>query len=101
VTIVSASVLAGTVTAFCGPIAFIGVAVPHVARTVLGTSDHRLLVPGTVLLGAVVALVAGIAAQLPGQDASLPLNAVTALLGAPIVVLVLLRMRHAGRAVST
>lgn len=101
VTIVSASVLAGTVTAFCGPIAFIGVAVPHVARTILGTSDHRLLVPGTILLGAVVALVAGIAAQLPGQDASLPLNAVTALLGAPIVVLVLLRMRHAGRAVST
>lgn len=101
VTIVSAALLAGTITAFCGPVAFIGVAVPHVARTLLGTSDHRLLVPGTVLLGALVALVAGIAAQLPGQDASLPLNAVTALLGAPVVVVVLLRMRHAGRAVST
>lgn len=100
-TVLSASLLAGTVTAFCGPIAFIGVAVPHLARGVLGTSDHRLLVPGTVLLGAAVALVAGIAAQLPGHDATLPLNAVTALIGAPVVVLVLLRMRHAGREVTT
>lgn len=101
VTIVSASVLAGTVTAFCGPIAFVGVAVPHMARALLATSDHRLLVPGTILLGAAIALVAGLVAQLPGQDASLPLNAVTSLIGAPVVVVVLLRMRHASQAVST
>jgi len=100
-TIVAASLLAGTVTAFCGPIAFVGVAVPHLARSVLGTSDHRRLIPGTVLLGAAVALAAGIVAQVPGSDATLPLNAVTSLLGAPVVVAVLLRMRHASHGVTT
>jgi iron complex transport system permease protein len=99
--VVGASLLAGVVTAFCGPIAFIGVAVPHLARGLLRTSDHRLLVPATVLCGALVALAAGLLAQLPGQDATLPLNAVTALIGAPVVVAILLRLRRASQAVVT
>jgi iron complex transport system permease protein len=98
--VVGASVLAGSVTAFCGPIAFIGVAVPHIARGLLRTSDHRVLVPATVLVGAVVALVAGLVAQVPGHDATLPLNAVTSLIGAPVVVVILLRLRRAARAVT-
>jgi iron complex transport system permease protein len=87
----SASLLAGVATAYAGPIAFIGVAVPHLARPLLRTSDHRLLLPACVLLGATMALVAEVTAQLPGQAGVLPLNAVTALLGAPVVVWVLLR----------
>ena len=99
--VVGASILAGTITAFCGPIAFIGVAAPHMTRGLLRSSDHRLLVPGVVLLGATIALLAGLVAQLPGTDATLPLNAVTSLIGAPVVVLILLRMRRSSRAVMT
>lgn len=99
--VVSASLLAGTVTAFCGPIAFIGVASPHLARGLLRSSDHRVLLPATLLVGAAVALAAGLVAQLPGQDATLPLNSVTALVGAPVVVAVLLRLRRSSRAVVT
>jgi iron complex transport system permease protein len=97
----STALLAGAVTAFCGPIAFIGVAAPHLARGLLRSSDHRVLVPGVMLVGAIVALVAGLVAQLPGQDAALPLNAVTALVGAPVVVAILLRMRRSAQAVVT
>ncbi len=99
--VVSASLLAGAVTAFCGPIAFIGVASPHLARGLLRSSDHRVLLPATLLVGAAVALAAGLVAQLPGQDATLPLNSVTALVGAPVVVAVLLRLRRSSRAVVT
>ena len=99
--VVGASVLAGTITAFCGPIAFIGVAAPHMTRGLLRSSDHRLLVPGVVLLGGTIALLAGLIAQLPGTDTTLPLNAVTSLIGAPVVVLILLRMRRSGRGVMT
>ena len=97
--VLAASLLAGTVTAFCGPIAFVGVAVPHITRGLLRSSDHRLLLPGVVVVGAIVALAAGLVAQLPGRDTSLPLNAVTSLVGAPVVVLVLLRLRRASQAV--
>ncbi len=99
--VISASLLAGVVTAFCGPIAFIGVAAPHLARGLLRSSDHRVLLPATLLVGASVALAAGLVAQLPGQDATLPLNSVTALIGAPVVVTVLLRLRRSSRAVVT
>jgi iron complex transport system permease protein len=88
--IATSSILAGGVTAFAGPIAFLGIAVPHVARSVLHSSDHRLLVPGCILIGASMALAADVLAQLPGQDI-LPLNAVNAVLGAPVVVIVLIR----------
>jgi iron complex transport system permease protein len=98
-TILGASLLAGGVTAFCGPIAFIGVAVPHLTRGLLRTSDHRLLVPAVVLVGAAVALAAGLVAQLPGSDRTLPLNAVTSLVGAPVVVGILLRLRRQAQAV--
>ncbi len=101
IVVIGASLLAGVVTAFCGPIAFIGVASPHLARGLLRSSDHRLLIPATLLVGACVALAAGLVAQLPGQDATLPLNSVTALVGAPVVVTVLLRLRRSSRAVVT
>ncbi|OHV01560.1 iron ABC transporter permease [Mycobacterium talmoniae] len=94
ITVASASLLAGVTTAFCGPIAFLGLAVPHLARLALGTSDHRVLLPGVVLMGAAVALACGLVSQVPGSDAVLPINAVTALLGAPIVVVALLRSRR-------
>ncbi|MEM9037192.1 MAG: iron ABC transporter permease [Actinomycetota bacterium] len=91
ITVVLASLVAGVVTAFAGPIAFIGVAVPHLARAVLGTIDHRYLLPASALGGAAVALVAEIGAQLPGRAGVLPLNAVTALIGAPVVIWVVVR----------
>ncbi len=91
--ILSASLLAGATTAFCGPVGFIGVAVPHVTRAVLGTSDHRQVVPATLVFGALLALIADLIAQLPGSQAILPLNTVTALFGVPVVAWVLLRSR--------
>lgn len=93
-TLLSASLLAGATTAFCGPVAFLGLAVPHLTRVAFGTSDHRALLPGVMLMGALVALVCGLASQVPGRDAVVPLNAVTALLGAPIVITVLIRSRR-------
>jgi iron complex transport system permease protein len=93
-TILGASVLGAVVTAFCGPIAFVGIAAPHLCRGLLGTSDHRALVPAVVLMGGVVTLAAQIVSLLPGSAGLLPLNAVTSLIGAPIVVTVLLRSRR-------
>jgi iron complex transport system permease protein len=92
--ITSAAILAGTVTAFCGPIGFLGIAVPHLCRSMFNTSDHRVLLPAVTLMGAVLALMADLAAQLPGSQLTLPLNAVTALVGAPVVVWVILRQRN-------
>jgi iron complex transport system permease protein len=97
-TMLGASLLGAVVTAFCGPISFLGIAVPHLCRGLLGTSDHRVLVPAVVLLGGTVALTAQIVALLPGGAGVLPLNAVTSLLGAPVVVAVLLRGRRGGSA---
>jgi iron complex transport system permease protein len=97
-TMAGASVLAAVVTAFCGPISFIGIAVPHLCRGLLGTADHRVVVPAVVLMGAVIALAAQIASVLPGGGTVLPLNAVTALVGAPTVVVILLRRRHGAAA---
>jgi iron complex transport system permease protein len=84
-TLLSTAILAGTVTAFCGPIAFLGVAVPHLARSLWNTSNLLRLLPAVMLLGAMLALLADWMAQVPGQDIVLPLNAVTAMIGAPIV----------------
>lgn len=94
ITVASASLLAGVTTAFCGPIAFLGLVVPHLSRIALGTSDHRVVLPGVVLMGAAVALGCGIISQLPNSDTVLPVNAITALMGAPIVIAVLLRSRR-------
>lgn len=88
------SVLAGAVTAFCGPIGFLGIAVPHLCRSLLGTSDHRQLVPATICVGATLALMLDLIAQVPGLDLVLPLNAVAALVGAPVVIWVILQRRR-------
>lgn len=84
-------VLTGLVTALCGPISFIGVAVPHLTRLYLGTSVHRVVVPGTILIGAILALGADIISHAPLVPGVLPINAVTALIGVPVIIAVLLR----------
>lgn len=89
--ILSTGLLAGSVTAFCGPIAFIGIAVPHLARIVWKTSDHRILFPATALIGASLLLLCDAVGQLPGSAQTLPINAVTSLVGAPIVISLVLR----------
>ena len=98
--LVVTAVLAGAVTAFCGPIGFVGVAVPHLARGLWNTSAHRVLLPATALLGALVALAADLVAQLPGSSSVLPLNAVTALLGTPVIAWVVLRNRSVSASFS-
>ncbi len=82
------SLLAGSATAFCGPIGFVGIAVPHVARMLFRRADHRILLPGSGLIGANMLLFCDLVAQLPGSDLVLPINTLTALLGIPVVVLV-------------
>ncbi len=91
--IVCSGVLVAIVTAYCGPIMFIGLAVPHLARALYRTSDHRILMPGTMLAGGVLALVCNLLARLPGFEGALPVNSVTALVGAPVIVMVLFRRR--------
>jgi iron complex transport system permease protein len=97
VLLILTSLLSGGVTAFCGPIAFLGVAIPHLCRSLLSGSDHRLLLPGCALLGGAAALLADLAAQLPGSPAVLPLNAVTSLIGAPVIIAVVLKRRNLER----
>ena len=87
----STSLLAGTITAFCGPIAFVGIAVPHLARMIFRDADHAVLLPATVLTGSSVMLAADIASRLPGMEGSLPVNSVTALLGIPVVIWIVIR----------
>jgi len=82
----STSILAGTVTAFCGPIGFIGIVVPHVTRMVFQSSNHRVVIPGSIGIGACMMLFSDIVSQLPGYQQVLPINAVTAILGIPIVI---------------
>ena len=91
--ILSAGVLTAIVTAYCGPIAFLGLAVPHLCRMVFQTSDHRVLMPASVLMGASLALMCNLLARMPGLEGALPVNSVTALIGAPIVASVLFRKR--------
>ncbi len=84
-------------TAFTGPIAFLGLAVPHLARTAYNTSDHRILLPAVMLIGAALSLSCNLIARLPGWDSSLPINAVTSVIGAPIVIWVIVKARSYGR----
>jgi len=95
------ALMAGTTTAFCGPVAFIGIAVPHLARITLNSSDHRLLIPATALLGSIIALTADLIAQLPGYQAVLPLNAVTALIGSPVIVWLILHRKNVQKTFGT
>ena len=85
--------LTAITTAFCGPVAFIGLAVPHIARLLLTTDNHRQLLPATLLCGAVVALVCNLLCYLPGEGGVIPLNAVTPLIGAPVIIYVIARKR--------
>jgi iron complex transport system permease protein len=92
--IFSASLLAGVSTAFCGPIWFIGVAVPHVARALLNSADHRALLPASMVMGASFALIADVIAQSPGSQHTLPLNVVMSLFGVPVILWVILRQKQ-------
>ncbi|GAL63972.1 FecCD family ABC transporter permease [Algibacter lectus] len=91
--IIATSLLAGTITAFTGPIAFIGLAIPHLTRQIFNTSNHKILLPAVFLLGGIVMLVCDSIAQLPNSDYTLPINAITALIGAPVVIWLLVRKR--------
>lgn len=86
--------LTAVTTAYCGPIAFIGLAVPHIARMLLKTDNHRYLIPGTILSGAAISLLCNIICVLPGDNGIIPLNAVTPIMGAPVIIYVIIKGRH-------
>jgi iron complex transport system permease protein len=93
----AAGAAAGIITAFCGPVAFLGLSVPHLARALFRTANHRILVPATALAGALIALGCDLISRLPGSADTLPLNAVTSMVGAPVVIYLLVqgvRMKH-------
>jgi len=92
--ILSAGILIAIVTAYCGPIMFIGLAVPHLCRAIFHSSNHRILMPGTMLMGAALALVCNLLARMPGFEGVLPVNSVTALIGAPVIAVVLFKRRN-------
>lgn len=98
--IISTSILAGSITAFCGPIAFIGVAVPHLTRLLFDTADHKILIPAVALSGAILMLVCDIIAQVPFSDSTLPINVITSLIGAPVVIWVILRGKNVSKSFS-
>lgn len=89
----STSLLAGTITAFCGPVGFIGIAVPHICRVFFKTADHKVLVPAVILTGSIVMLFSDIVSQLPGLRATLPINSVTALIGVPVIIWMIVKNR--------
>ena len=91
--LVVTGLLTAITTAFCGPVAFIGLAVPHIARMLLGTENHRSLMPATILTGAAIALICNIVCVLPGDRGFIPLNAVTPVIGAPVIIYVILKQR--------
>lgn len=91
--VISTSLLAGSITAFVGPIAFVGLAIPHISRQIFNTSNHKILLPAVFLIGAITMLICDTIAQLPNSDYTLPINAITSLFGAPVVVWLLVRQR--------
>lgn len=93
VLLLATGILTAVTTSFCGPVSFIGLAVPHVARLTLGTSNHNVLMPVTMLTGSAVALLCNLICILPGENGLIPLNAVTPILGAPIIIYVLIHQR--------
>ena len=92
--ITCSGVLVAIVTAYCGPIIFLGLAVPHLCRSLFHTSDHRILMPASLLMGGAMALVCNLIARMPGFEGALPVNSVTALVGAPVVISVLFNKRR-------
>ena len=91
--ILATGLLTAVITAFCGPIVFLGLAVPHITKMVLRTSNHKYLIPGVILIGILLALICNFIARLPGFDSALPINVVTSIFGAPIVISVILKQR--------
>ncbi len=91
--ILATSILAGSITAFAGPIAFVGLAVPHLTRQIIKTSNHLILIPAVTLMGAILLLVCDTIAQIPFSEYTLPINAVTSMVGAPVVIWLLVRKR--------
>jgi iron complex transport system permease protein len=87
----STSILAGSVTAFCGPLGFIGIAVPHIVKLVFKTTNHNILIPGCILTGAITLLASDIISNLPGSESAMPINAVTSLIGIPFVVWIIIK----------
>lgn len=92
--ILATSLLAGSITAFAGPIAFVGLAVPHLIRQVIPVNNHGILIPAVIFGGAILMLVCDIAAQMPGSEFTLPINAITSIIGAPVVIWLLVRKRR-------
>lgn len=90
---ISTILLAGTATAYCGPISFIGLAVPHIVRMVFRNADHRILMPASIICGGGIMLLCDMATQLPPSDLTLPINTVTSLIGIPVVIAVIFRSR--------
>ena len=97
IVLLATSILAGGITAYCGPIAFIGLAVPHLTRVLFATSDHKVLIPAVALTGSLIMIVCDFLAQMPGSSHVLPINAVTAILGGPVVIWVIVRKRNLGK----
>jgi iron complex transport system permease protein len=93
---ISTSLLTGTITAFCGPIGFIGIAVPHICRIILRTSRHGILLAAVIFTGSALMLLSDIVSQVPGSEGFLPVNAVTSLVGIPVVIWIILRKKKAG-----
>ncbi|MBE6290918.1 MAG: iron ABC transporter permease [Bacteroidales bacterium] len=91
--LISTGLLVAVTTAYCGPISFIGLAVPHMARLLLGTGNHRILVPTTLLCGSMIALLCNFISMLPGDNGLLPLNAITPIIGAPVIIYVIISRR--------
>jgi iron complex transport system permease protein len=91
--ILSTAIFAGSATAFAGPIAFVGLAVPHLVRQLVTSNDHKILLPNIIFGGAFLMVLCDIIAQLPGSDSTLPINAVTSIFGAPVVIWLLVRKR--------
>ena len=92
--LLSTSILTGSVTAFCGPIGFIGIAVPHLARAILKSSDHKILIPGCCFLAVSLMLICDILSQSAGETSVLPINVITSLIGAPVVIWVIVRLQR-------
>lgn len=94
--IIATGILVGVITAFCGPIAFLGLAVPHLVRSIFQTADHRILLPGVILIGILLGMVCDYISRAPFWEGGLPLNTVTCLIGAPIIIYYLIKRRKSG-----
>ncbi len=91
--IVTGGILGGVITAYCGPIAFIGIAVPHLTRNLFNEFDHKILIPAVALAGSILTLICDVISQLPGSNQTIPISAVTSLVGAPVVIWIIIKQR--------